>query len=551
MTSEDSHNPSSYTEDVDTEVGDSIHSQTTTSVCCAANPHRNKWNLTALIFALGAAVAAGFVTIGVNSARNTSIYNMEQRTAEIAYAFESAWSDYELFALWIHESCTKFFEPRTPFVLGGDPGESMGYCSRQEFRQMYEYMLSEELDIQAMQYLPNTTHEQRFYLEAEAEEYYATNYPLVNYTGFKQFKSPPPGLEPSGNRSIYFPVHLVEPVATNEGVIDLDLYSSVTVHKRAIHEAVETWKPVISDRLKLVQDRERAPNAYSMLLFHPGTPISEVVLAQSYALSLLVIRVPDLMLRSTRKLANVDATVYLHDLSTVSEGGHRDESVFMGANILTKAGVNDNITMVDLPETPWSGIPEDSRTTHTFEKVVKVANREWLITVQAPLEELDLTLVLIGGAVIVLACAMIAWWFHYYLKTALTMSKTQNILASMFPQHIQDRLMDNQTKTGVGKERWDENDESGDMEYRRLIPGGRGSLSMLATKPIADYYQATSIIFADIVGFTAWSSTREPSAVFQLLVSPQSSAGCNSNVEKRKRSSTISMPWPSVGESSR
>ena len=37
------------------------------------------------------------------------------------------------------------------------------------------------------------------------------------------------------------------------------------------------------------------------------------------------------------------------------------------------------------------------------------------------------------------------------------------------------------------------------------------------TKPIADLFPETTIMFADISGFTAWSSTREPSQVFTLL----------------------------------
>jgi class 3 adenylate cyclase len=37
------------------------------------------------------------------------------------------------------------------------------------------------------------------------------------------------------------------------------------------------------------------------------------------------------------------------------------------------------------------------------------------------------------------------------------------------------------------------------------------------SKPIADLFPETTIIFADIAGFTAWSSTREPSQVFRLL----------------------------------
>jgi class 3 adenylate cyclase len=37
--------------------------------------------------------------------------------------------------------------------------------------------------------------------------------------------------------------------------------------------------------------------------------------------------------------------------------------------------------------------------------------------------------------------------------------------------------------------------------------------------PIAQLYTDTTVIFMDIVGFTHWSSTRQPTAVFQLLES--------------------------------
>ena len=40
---------------------------------------------------------------------------------------------------------------------------------------------------------------------------------------------------------------------------------------------------------------------------------------------------------------------------------------------------------------------------------------------------------------------------------------------------------------------------------------------MYQTKPIADLFPNSTIMFADIAGFTAWSSVREPSQVFTLL----------------------------------
>jgi hypothetical protein len=37
------------------------------------------------------------------------------------------------------------------------------------------------------------------------------------------------------------------------------------------------------------------------------------------------------------------------------------------------------------------------------------------------------------------------------------------------------------------------------------------------SKPIADFFQSATVLFADVVGFTAWASIREPSQVFALL----------------------------------
>jgi class 3 adenylate cyclase len=46
-------------------------------------------------------------------------------------------------------------------------------------------------------------------------------------------------------------------------------------------------------------------------------------------------------------------------------------------------------------------------------------------------------------------------------------------------------------------------------------PGTSDSSSR--SRPIAELFPATTIMMADVVGFTAWSSVREPAQVFMLL----------------------------------
>ena len=106
-------------------------------------------------------------------------------------------------------------------------------------------------------------------------------------------------------------------------------------------------------------------------------------------------------------------------------------------------------------------------------------------------------------------------------KVASAAAKTEKVVASLFPSNIRDRLLADddgsekrQTERGartrlkdfLANDAPDESElESGDDDF------------MFKTRPIADLFPEVTIMFADISGFSAWSSTREPSQVFLLL----------------------------------
>jgi class 3 adenylate cyclase len=111
-------------------------------------------------------------------------------------------------------------------------------------------------------------------------------------------------------------------------------------------------------------------------------------------------------------------------------------------------------------------------------------------------------------------------------------ARANGILSTLFPKNIRDRLFEE-------RELEEENKLASQRKPLLDRPGNKARLSkflnneadglnaeedadddddfMYKSKPIADLFPETTILFADISGFTAWSSTREPSQVFVLL----------------------------------
>jgi hypothetical protein len=77
--------------------------------------------------------------------------------------------------------------------------------------------------------------------------------------------------------------------------------------------------------------------------------------------------------------------------------------------------------------------------------------------------------------------------------------RSSNLVASMFPENVRDRLMEGGLHDEGNTAVFDGNGDSSS--------GGEGGFK---TRPIADFFPEVTIMFADISGFTAWASTREP-----------------------------------------
>lgn len=86
------------------------------------------------------------------------------------------------------------------------------------------------------------------------------------------------------------------------------------------------------------------------------------------------------------------------------------------------------------------------------------------------------------------------------------------IISSLFPAAYRDRLMAAQTTTEHSNSTV-LNTTNNKLPQQQFLNDERPS----SGQPIADLYPECTVFFADIAGFTRWSSTREPVQVFYLL----------------------------------
>ena len=116
------------------------------------------------------------------------------------------------------------------------------------------------------------------------------------------------------------------------------------------------------------------------------------------------------------------------------------------------------------------------------------------------------------------------------LKSA---ERTNAIVSNLFPKDVRDRIMADAEQqaanapdmkhVGFGKgtrKTLTVFGRSGHAQLKELLgdsSNGTAATTIFKTKPIADFFPEVTVMFADLVGFTAWSSTREPAQVFTLL----------------------------------
>jgi hypothetical protein len=100
-----------------------------------------------------------------------------------------------------------------------------------------------------------------------------------------------------------------------------------------------------------------------------------------------------------------------------------------------------------------------------------------------------------------------------------TAKRYDSIISSMFPKNVQQRIMEEaQEKSNQAVESKGYFGFAAKTNLHDFVKTGMEESEMaVKSKPIADLFPEATVMFADIVGFTAWSSTRDASQVFTLL----------------------------------
>jgi CHASE domain len=394
------------------------------------------WMVTLLIVSVGVVASAGFLGMGIRSSYREQYDQFERSADDTVLRFQSAFQIYLSTASFIHNRCRN------------------RNFSREDFRQLYEYVRASGLAFQAIQFDPRISRHERADAESEARQYYAQHYPHVPYVGFRGVAHDNTNVTyRQAEADFYYPVHYMEPVVGNEGAIGLDYHSSPS-RLSTVEDCLRTGRPALTDRLRLIQQEEMV---YGVVLMHPGVKLSahhhrggssssSLTGDDSTVddddddetwprdISSIVIRIPDLIGLAMGNQGG-DSAAYLFD-PTISDQNHAGEPLFLGGVRVSASSshpTNSSTTtsssnkpeqqhqrkLTFIPETRLSQVTKQ----HRYYKMVNVsaANKVWTVVVVAVDGTFRprLVFVFLSSAMILLASAGLAYWNYSYTERVL------------------------------------------------------------------------------------------------------------------------------------
>jgi len=301
--------------------------------------------------------------------------------------------------------------------------KSSHFVSPKEFANFVEPVLAKHSEIQAFEWIPLITHQNRMDHEKQMQD--------SGYSGYTITERNQEGEQVTAQqRKNYFPVSYVYPMKGNESVLGYDLGSN-DLRLAALIKARDTGSAVATSRIKLVQT---ADDSYGFLIFLPIYK-NNVILNTTQqrrekilGFVLSVIHIKTIIQAVVSQLENKDINIVIHDISALAGNQllyeytllkNHDHPMFTPL-ITHNANINIGTRNWNLSFTP--GPHHHSLKQHQL---------SWIILV-------------IG---IMLTSCLILFTIYHYRRTkiieALVEKRTQQLKQSEFRHHaIQENIVD-------------------------------------------------------------------------------------------------------------
>ncbi len=191
-------------------------------------------------------------------------------------------------------------------VLFGLKGlfEASNFVSRQEFKTFTMPQLANHPSIQALEWIPKVTAEQRSVYEAAAR---ADGFSTFQFTERHQQGK----MVPASARAEYFPVFYLEPYKSNKTALGFDLGSNLK-RLEALTQSCDTNKMLVTSRIKLVQEPDKQ---FGFLIFAPIYEEKAKTCSNLKGFVLGVYRIGDILEKALNYagISNIQANLWLYE----------------------------------------------------------------------------------------------------------------------------------------------------------------------------------------------------------------------------------------------
>ena len=231
---------------------------------------------------------------------------------------------------------------------------------------------------------------------------------------------------------------------------------------------------------------ETEETGYGVVLYHPG-PKLDIFAIEPRDLAAIAVNVNSLLLRASRK-RDKGLEVYLYDTTSA-------EPEFLSG--VSVNGEEESATELRiLPEIDFVSLQGSKQ---YYSRDFAVGGRTWTY-VAVPSDgafDADYVFIILSGSLIFAASLLLAMQFR--MRRTIQMNEAlikatadAKIVNSLFPASVQKRMLEEATKAGEIKPSEERNNRSSVME-------GVKEEGPFGSRPIADLYPFTTVIFADLV----------------------------------------------------